>query len=65
MTWDKLEEQRVYIGQTSDEAAANCRTGMDEALREGYLADRVEWAADGLAVTITYEYDPARAGRPV
>lgn len=65
MTWERLEEQHIYTGATEDEAAAKCRAGMDEALREGYLAERLEWAPDSLSVTVTYEYDPARAGRPV
>lgn len=65
MTWEKLEERRIYFGDTQEKAAAKCRAGMDEALREGYLADRIEWASDGRSVTVTYEYDLARAGRPL
>ncbi len=65
MTWDKLEEVRTYGGATHEEAATNCQAGMGEALREGYLADRVEWATDGLEVTVEYAYDPSRAGGSV
>lgn len=65
MSWDKLEERRVYSGGTNEEAAAECRAGMDEALREGYLADRVAWTPDGMEVTVEYVYDPVRAKGPV
>lgn len=65
MTWEKLEERRTYVGETEAETAAKCRVGVDKSLREGYLTDRVEWAPNSLPVTVTYEYDPARAGRPL
>ncbi len=65
MTRDALEERRIYGGGSYEQAVAEVKAGMDEALAEGYLLDRIEWATDSRSVAVTYVYDPARAARPV
>jgi hypothetical protein len=63
--WEALEERRLYGGGSIKQATREAREGLLEALREGYIVDKVEWAADSRSVTVHYIYDPARTARPL
>ncbi len=65
--WLRLEEIRRYEGASEHEVASAFRMQLEEALGEGYLPASLAWSSEAgqHVLTVTYEYDPARAPRPV
>jgi hypothetical protein len=61
--WERLEERRTYGGDTHEAAVVASGAGVNEALRQGYIPDRIAWSDDGRSVTIDYVYDPKNSPR--
>ena len=64
-TWQRLEEVCLSGRASQDAAASEFASGVEEALRERYRSELIEWAPDRNSVTVTYAYDPTNAPRPL
>lgn len=67
MTWDRLEEPRHYGGPSVEAVAAQFQAELEEALANGYQPGALNWSeVSGFHfLDVTYDYDPARAPRPI
>lgn len=55
----------MYGGAFHEQAIAEAKDGLEEALRNGYTIERIAWSHDSRYVTVDYLYDPDGAPRPL